>query len=226
MAELNPVAELEQPGPLDCLCGAFAQSEFGHSLPQQNGITEWLSGGYDKQFLRVAGKCGDPPDETRFDAALGRLRLRNREAPDKAMEPCATREFQQRQRVPSCLGHYTILNPAVYRCMNLRSQQAASVLVVDSFDRQSRERRDRGHRLTVSNSKDDCYSLAVKPARRKRESQRALVIQPVSIIDETGDHHRLSGVNEEAKHGQADKVRVGPVVATAQRGVEGGALNT
>ena len=165
---------------------------FGRA-PQQQRIAERLRRRQQRQTPRVVGERLELADEALLDPSREALRAQQAEAARQLRRRQASRQLQQRQRIPPRLGDDPIPDSLVQVEAHRRAEQRAGVPVAHAVHLQLGDVLELLARL--ARGEHDPDRLRQQAAGDEGERQRRRVIEPLRVIDDT-QQRTLSAASE------------------------------
>ena len=142
----------------------------------------------------------DPPRQPRRPAEPGPARqLGRRHAP---------RQFQQRQRVPRCLGHDPVDHLLIRPLRQHRGQQRPCVGVGQPRQPHLGRPGRAGQLTRLAARQQHRDRVRLQPPRREPQRSRRRLIQPLHVIDHAQERPRHRRLRQQAQHPQADEERI------------------
>jgi hypothetical protein len=170
---------------------------------QQQRIADRLRRCDEQQTLRVIRERLELSSEALLDPSRKRMRLKHPEPAGQLRCREPSRQFEQCQRVPTCLRDDPVAHSLVQHEPHGRAQQRARVAVEQAVHLKMGHVRKLLARFARREHEPNRLSQEAPSHKRQREPQG--LIQPLSVIDDTQKRPLLGHLREQAQHGQPDE---------------------
>ena len=181
----------------------------------RTAVAEGLCGSREDEQLGVGREQLEAPDVALFDLAGDRMAAGKTEPAGEVGDvPCA-RQLEQGERVSVTLRDDLVANGGVQGAGHVGQQQRAGIAVAESADGQLGEPGENviaGPRPRGAHDRDP---LGEQAAGDEPQDLRRGVVEPLRVVDDTGQRLLLGDLGEQRQRGQPDQEPVGRSVGAA-----------
>ena len=203
MTEHHSGAELQQAFRFDGFRDRLGDSELLRRPPNECRVAHRISCREEQQASRVTWKTGQPPGEALLDAR-GQRHRRGQTKP--ARELCRrqpARQLQQGERVPAGLDDDPLQHVLIERSWQDRLEQRPRVTTPQGLDVKLRQTGERVAQLPCREHERDL--LRQEATRHKGQGARGRAVEPLRVVDDTGERLLLGGLGQQAEDRQSDQ---------------------
>jgi hypothetical protein len=176
---------------------------------EQDRVAEGLCGSGEDEQLSIVREQLKAPDVALLDPADNRLAARKAEPAGQVGDVPRARQLEQGQRVAVTLHDDLIANGGIYGAGHVGQQQRASISVAEPADRQLGQP---GQNVIASprpRGADDRDPLGEQAAGHEPQDLRRGVVEPLRVVDDTGQRLLLGDLSEQGQRGQPHQEPVG-----------------
>jgi hypothetical protein len=203
MAERYPLANSQQPVCLHDVRGRLPDPEPLGRAPKEPGIADRLRRRQQQQTPRVIRERLAPADIALLDPRRQRPRAQQPEPARQLRHRQASRQLEQRQRIPPRLRDDAVPHRLIQLDSHDRAEQRTGVAVDQAVHLQLRHIRQRLARLPLSEHDPDRFSH--EATRDEGQRQRRRLIEPLRVIDHAQQRTHIGHFSEQAQHRQPNE---------------------
>ena len=207
--ELDAPAQLEQPAVLCRARRRDVDPERPRGTVEQDRVAEGLCGSREDEQLGVGREQLEAPDVALLDPAGDRLTAGKTEPAGETGDVPRARQLEQGERVAVTLLDDLVANGGVQGAGHVGQQQRAGIAVAECVDRQDRQPGENviaGPRPRGAHDRDP---LGEQAAGNEPQDLRRGVVEPLRVVDDTGQRLLLGDLGEQRQRGQPDQEPVG-----------------
>jgi hypothetical protein len=176
---------------------------------QQSQVAERLGGGREDEQLGVGRQQLEAPGVALFDLAGDRLTAGKTEPAGETGDIPRAGQLEQGERIAVTLLDDLVANAGVQGTGHVGQQQSAGLAVAESADGQLGQP---GENLIASprpRGAHDRDPLGEQPAGHEPQDLRRGLVEPLRVVDDTGQRLLLGDLGEQRERGQSDQEPVG-----------------
>jgi hypothetical protein len=136
-----------------------------------------------------------------------------------------SRQLEQRQRVPACLGDDAVTDSLVQAARYDRRQQGAGVLRGESREHQVRQAREQSIVGDFAHGEHDRHRLGLQPPGHEPQDLARGSVEPLRVVDQAQQRPVVGDLRQQAQRGQRNQETVrGVARGQAEGHPQGGSL--